>query len=916
MKTWTRLLPLLALVISLVVAPRARAELIQSRDEFEKLATELAPKVNLFHDVWSADPAAEFFGGTSRDYLYWLKGKFRNVRSRAEYEVVVEKLRTEPLIDIREFILFESDVDLVSKTATHIDARNYGVKKLDFISLDRFDTSKEAGRNEIDQGHIPVEKIRLTRKGFVKGTTFGDGVGEIFTGRPTIHFSAPAKFESTAFAKQKINHPVLLATRFIRILAMDYFQTYGRGAPSPNLISRIDPASSSAVASVIARTISDGNLNEYLHQPQFKKWMNDSIQKAFRSYTNPTATMELAKHFGLDQLVVAYHGLEPVNQYLFAQTRDAKKIAANFARYRVTEAELLVPAESMFEGLRFYHGTRYEKDFRAILFQGILPSNGGSAGPGLYGVAKENVDFAVKWAGGDSLVVEFELSPETRIADLTKEPAASLLRQFGGNEEKFAEAFGIDVLKYPYSTDAFVIKNGSVIKSTTGYTRKLMKFSDLLRAARKLSGPDALVRLIEFMEDNALTRHERSILANDREVKSATRGLSRLALDFKPEQIVPSRRTATSDAFTLKMRRELDELREILAKPAASMSIAEIESIATHGRLFGATLDAVLDDLLARDPSLLRRLAPSKNADPHKSNRFNTSIAEWLMESESFETGRHEKLKEFLSVVPTFAHTAERILIYAYRTDSMKHDPKWTTDAVTSATKEMRGFMTLKPVGRMAVIFAAGDREMTTGRAQMFHLMREPMIAWSMDIARQAGQPSWFGEEHQLDVLRVRAALLVMNFVAKPSEVERLMEMTFPADYVSPLSSAFLTSARKGGPRVEKAFEYTKSLSKYSAAERKIFEIATAFSRGSKLPALKIQPPTQASYGREINIRRWAEVLLQEFSSLRDVKPRVEAFEHALKDYRATTPTRPLVGARPKPKSPPPSCKALFGGAA
>ena len=44
-----------------------------SKQEFQSLATEFAPKINLFRDVWSKSPDAAFTGGTVRDYLYWLK---------------------------------------------------------------------------------------------------------------------------------------------------------------------------------------------------------------------------------------------------------------------------------------------------------------------------------------------------------------------------------------------------------------------------------------------------------------------------------------------------------------------------------------------------------------------------------------------------------------------------------------------------------------------------------------------------------------------------------------------------------------------------------------------------------------------------------------------------------------------------
>ncbi len=55
-------------------------------EEFKSLAEELSHKVNLFKDVWTVDPEAEFYGGTSRDYLYWLKRQFRGATTRAQID--------------------------------------------------------------------------------------------------------------------------------------------------------------------------------------------------------------------------------------------------------------------------------------------------------------------------------------------------------------------------------------------------------------------------------------------------------------------------------------------------------------------------------------------------------------------------------------------------------------------------------------------------------------------------------------------------------------------------------------------------------------------------------------------------------------------------------------------------------------
>ena len=158
----------------------APGEMPVTRQEFEELARDLAPKVNMFREVWQVDPQAEFFGGTSRDFLYWLKGKLRKAPDRASALQMASELRARDLIDVREFILYESDVDVVSKTQLGINATRFGIKKLDIIGADRFDPTTEAGSSELKQGFIPVEKIRLGKNGFAPKGAFGDGIGEIF----------------------------------------------------------------------------------------------------------------------------------------------------------------------------------------------------------------------------------------------------------------------------------------------------------------------------------------------------------------------------------------------------------------------------------------------------------------------------------------------------------------------------------------------------------------------------------------------------------------------------------------------------------------------------------------------------------------------------------------------------------------
>src|SRR5476649_501609 len=97
---------LLTALALLLITGVARAETGVSwltRDELETLTRDLVPKVDLFRDAWAQNQNVEFFGGTSRDFLLWVKGRFRPVTNREEALAVSRSLRDLPLISAHEF---------------------------------------------------------------------------------------------------------------------------------------------------------------------------------------------------------------------------------------------------------------------------------------------------------------------------------------------------------------------------------------------------------------------------------------------------------------------------------------------------------------------------------------------------------------------------------------------------------------------------------------------------------------------------------------------------------------------------------------------------------------------------------------------------------------------------------------------
>ena len=448
-----------------------------SEQEFRQLSERLSQKVNLFQEVWAREPNAEFVAGTSRDFLYWVKGQFQSVTTREQAMKVQDELLQLERIDVRDFVIGQSDVDIVSNRSIGVSPDQFGVRKIDSISPLSFQTGTKQFQDALIQGYLPTERIRLSKKGFASGTEFGDGVKEIYSGRPTLVPPDDAKFNDTHYAKLKINHQVLLAMRYLRILAVNYFRSHGRRFPGPELFD-IDPQSADWVRQTLKKSSKLGALNAYMKQPKFVEWLNGSVQKAFRSYTNPTAAMELFRHFGADKLVRGYNEIQPINQYLFAQPPiDDQVIEQRIHEMGYSPKQIFLDPKRVFPNLSLLHGTRTEAGFLSILREGIVPSSGGAAGAGLYGVSQANKNFAESWGGSKDRTVRFQVSPEARIVDITKGAGKKLFDRFGKKEDEFARHFGVDVIRYPYSPEAFVVKNSSVLSAPRGEYREVVSLS-------------------------------------------------------------------------------------------------------------------------------------------------------------------------------------------------------------------------------------------------------------------------------------------------------------------------------------------------------------------------------------------------------------------------------------------------------
>lgn len=555
--------------------------------EFRSLAEELAPKVTVFREVWKLDSSAEFFGGTSRDYLYWLRKQFRAPMTREVAFSTITRLREMPVIDVREFIVHDSDIDVVSNEKEFdLAAEDFGIKRFDFSSKDRFQKDTELGRNEVMQGFAPVEKIRLGQKGFIDSEHFKDGVREIYDGRPTVVFASASDFDSTYYARKNLNHPILLALRYIRLLSANYFYLYGNGYPDIERLLDVDPTSEKVVRTVIEAAAADGHtLEDHIRQETFRGWIDGTIQKAFRSYTNPTAARALFAHFGAEKIVAIYN-LTPINQYLFAKKYDAPTVESAIASAGFTPKTLFTPAEQIFgSDLIAFHGTKTRDMLRSILFEGVIASKHSilaplSNGNGFYvfpAAAMHAMKHVIEDAEGkEELIVNVKIRSDARVVDQRRPEIMKL----GLTPDEIADRFGADILVYDkllVAGYAAVIKNSAVIEKITGKSVSLMPVSEILSAAKKARTATEMSDILKAASMNNLLDYESNTLVQDILRDQVQKKMLMLAADRAVDD--PELRKSIVRIFFSNLRDQTDLIRELgahMMRPSPNMSFDDL----------------------------------------------------------------------------------------------------------------------------------------------------------------------------------------------------------------------------------------------------------------------------------------------------------------------------------------------------
>jgi hypothetical protein len=230
------------------------------------------------------------------------------------------------------------------------------------------------------------------------------------------------------------------------------------------------------------------------------------MQKAFRSYTNPTAAKMLFDELGVGKVVVMNPGVSTYNQYVFAKPRDDAKVEKN--------KKLFSRVNEHFPDGKMYHGTKSRESLRSILLQNILPSIDGLGGAGLYVVPESNIRYAEERAGDKDQLVYFTVSNDAVLVDVTEGPGKKAWEKFqkeheGTTLDAFAEEIGADIVKYPFSEGpAYVVKNSTVLGRAQGHTIQIAPLWELEANAKKVKTAEELARFVVMAQFNGASTDE------------------------------------------------------------------------------------------------------------------------------------------------------------------------------------------------------------------------------------------------------------------------------------------------------------------------------------------------------------------------------------------------------------------------
>jgi hypothetical protein len=489
-----------------------------TRQEFEKVVIETAKKVDAFQAVWKADKDAKLFGGVARDVAVYVIDQFKYATNRQEAERVLTSLRNTKTIPVRRILRATSDLDVVTTASNYTlpKGSKFGVGRVESIDVHRFDLNTAEGQSEQAQGYLPIEKLLLSQTEFTTVAQFGDGVAELYADHPTAKIDL-SKFWGTHYAVQKLNHPILLAARFVRLRGL-LSHAHGKSATQ---ISDTDSQSLEFVKKAVQLASNRDDFKEFVMKDRFRVWLEKLIFSVYTGKTDRATTDYLMKSTGLEALNLK-ESITSIQALSFKAPQSRMSDQTFVQRFGFQPSEIIKPASQYVPDGRLYHGTPSEEAFQYIINDGFVPSSRGAVGPGLYTVPASEMKIAVIFAGNvEDRIVELEVDPNARFIDLRDKPNLFLqlarkinpadplenypllkLREhgfalgdkpgtplqevYGDALDVVARELGVDGFIYILSSgeEAVLVKNSAAIRSIKGYKRNTISAKTLVSQAK------------------------------------------------------------------------------------------------------------------------------------------------------------------------------------------------------------------------------------------------------------------------------------------------------------------------------------------------------------------------------------------------------------------------------------------------
>jgi hypothetical protein len=504
------------------LTPRSRGRNTSDVARFAAIGAQLAPRVDLFSSVWDADPDAEFYGGTARDYYWWLRRALASCETAECIEAVIDDLESGP-IEARDFLLGETDVDVLgNEAAKRVAFDRSHFTRIDVADRRRFTPGEALFDDERKQGALPLEKLRLGRLGLGAPTpTFAGGLEDIYAARPRLVLTADVR--DTEGYRQRENHPVLLVLRWLRQASVAYAHRRGRSLVDETALRRVLDPEALATASQVAAEIAarPETLSPFLENPRFVQRLNRARARLFQGFTNAEVSRHLYEVTGLESALLPFHDrLEPFLTVTFRKDWTA----ADLERQRATLPESAAALETLGTYLRrqgvavdeasdeidMFHGTRSGGSYRNIATHGLLPSERGLAGTGLYAVDLRSAEYAKRWrqSDGNGYALRLRVDATASFVDLTSDGGKTLLEAFrrlratlpspwseGDEEDALADYLGVAVLKFSYTgAHAYVIKDGGIVRRAEPWSKPLRSLRDVARDWKTAADPTAYLK--------------------------------------------------------------------------------------------------------------------------------------------------------------------------------------------------------------------------------------------------------------------------------------------------------------------------------------------------------------------------------------------------------------------------------------